>query len=213
MHLKSPTLVFLTFFTLLGSPALAVGESPSSPSLIGILYKQFDAIKTLFVEHQTRVQAKLDQFQALLEAPAPDSLNGAEVGVQVGNWAGNTPDSLGNAHDGDPSSATGWGITSGAGNVGHYVIDMKKIRRGTLKMRLGLLSDTGKRVAIYTVWGSQDGMHWFKTWETDGWSLPSEYVVDVTTSMEARWVKLQAHDIGEGRAWARIYDLNFFETK
>lgn len=213
MNLKSPSLIFLTLMTLAAPPALSAGESPSNPSLIGILYKQFDAIKTLFVEHQARVQTKLDQFQAVLDAPSPDALKGAEVGVQVGNWAGNTPDNLENAHDGDANSPTGWGITTGAGNVGHYVIDFKKVRRGTVKMKVGLLSDAGKRVAVYTVWGSQDGMHWFKTWETDGWHLPGEYILDVTTVMETRWVKFQAHDIGEGRAWARIFDVSFYESK
>ncbi len=198
----------------LGSaPTLAAGESPSNPSLVGILYKQFDALKTLFVEHQKRVQTKLEQFEKLLAAPSPNAVDNVDIGISAGNWNGNTPDHLENAFDSDRDSPTGWAQTSGGGNMGWIRIDLLKAYRGFVELRVGLRSTTSERIVTYNIINSDDGVHWSKVWEADRWALPEEYVTTLTIPLNGRFLQFQAHDLALGKAEARIYDIRVTEVK
>lgn len=213
MTSKIPTLILALTLVASAQTTFAAGEAPSNPSLIGILYKQFDSLKTLFVEHQARVQAKLDQFEKALSLPSPNAIKGVDIGISVGNWNGNTPDHLENATDADPNTPTGWGQTSGGGNTGWFLIDLRKSYRGFAEIKVGLRSSTSNRIVTFNIISSEDGAHWAKIWEGYQWAVPEEYVTTLTIPLNGRLLQFQANDLAMGTADARIYDIRVTEIK
>lgn len=213
MNYKPYALILAASLAMTGSPAAAAGESPSNPSLIGILYKQFDAIKNLFVEHQARVQAKLDQFEKALAAPSPNALDRVKTGVTTHDWKAYAGDALDKAFDQDPETATGWSQTATNTNVGFYQIDLGEKHRGIAKVKVGIAAANDKYEVYYSIQASDDGIVWGTIWQTEVIRIPGERVIEPGFAFNGRWLRFRAHDIGRGAAMARIYDIQITSVK
>lgn len=209
-HLAVSALVALALST---RPGLAAGEAASNPSLVGILYKQFDALKALFVEHQARVQGKLDQYEKTLNAPSTNALDRMTTSVHSGDWGAYAGSGLDKAFDGDSESATGWSQTASQGNTGWYLIDMGRPHRAIVKLKIGVAAANDQYLVAYSVQTSDDGVNFATVWQTDLWRIPAERIIEPTFATGSRWIRFRAHDHGRGAAMARIYDIEVTDVR
>ena len=129
------------------------------------------------------------------------------VKITAHGWKSDFPQELPLGIDGDEKTATSYGQTSMVGNNGFIEMELKEAVQGTAYIKFSFLSPNDKHNASWTIDTSADGQHWTQQWYLGPVHAPHEAIMELAVPIWGRFVRLSSHDIGQGAAKTRLYEI------